>query len=140
MTDDMLNNFFDPSYWFTLHPAEVGGLSGNIIFGIFVLLFVLGIIARIVASNKTKDRYVQNFGMRTGSMLITMGIIGIVLYFFSYERVYLLGARFWYVLWLIGLIVWAVFLFRFASKTVPEMRKRDSVRAQYRKYFPRRKK
>ncbi len=132
----MFNNLFDPSYFFTLRAAEVGGVFGNILFAIFILLFVLGIVARIVASNNRQDRYMRQFGQRVGGYLITMGILGIVLYFFSFERIRLFGSRFLYVCWLVGLIVWGFFLVRFAHKTIPQKREQDRERAEKRKYLP----
>jgi uncharacterized membrane protein len=136
----MFSNFFDFSYWFTLRPAQVGGLSGNILFGIFVLMFVLGIVARIVSSNKTTDRYVRDFGYRIGTLLITMGILGILLYFFSFERIRLFGSRFLYGFWVIGFFVWCFFLVRFARRTIPQKRVHDREREERRKYLPSRKK
>lgn len=136
----MFQNFFDPSAWFTLAPAQVGGVSGNIIFAVFLLLFVLGIVCRIVASHKADDRYCRDMGLRIGSLLITMGLLGVLLYFLSYERIRLFGSRFWYLLWLIGLIVWAIYLIRYARKVVPAMKHREIERIERRKYFPPRRK
>lgn len=134
----MFSNLLDPSYWFTLRPAEVGGTSGTILFVVFVLMFVAGIVARIVAANKTDDRYLRDMGERVATLLITMGLLGIVLYFFSYERIRLFGSRFFYAFWLIGIFAWGYVLVRFAHRTVPQMRQRDSLRAEQRKYFPQR--
>lgn len=136
----MFQNFFDPSAWFTLAPAQVGGVSGNIVFAAFFLLFVLGIVCRIVASHKVNDRYCRDMGLRIGSLLITMGLLGILFYFFSYERIRLFGSRFWYLLWLIGVLVWTVSLARYAHTVVPSMKHREAERAQRRKYFPPRRK
>lgn len=136
----MFNNFFNPSFWFTLQPAEVGGVSGNAIFAFFVLMFVLGIVSRIIASQKTDDRHLRELGNRLATLLMTMGLLGILLYFFSYERIRLFGSRFWYLFWVIGLAIWVGFLIRFGRKTIPEMKRQESVREQLRKYFPTRKK
>ncbi len=136
----MFENLFDPSYLFTLRAAEVGGVSGNILFGFFILMFVVGIVARIVASNNTHDRYLRDLGQRGGTLLMTMGLLGIVLYFFSFERIRLFGSRFLYVCWLIGLIAWGYTLVRFARRTIPQKRERDMQREQQRKYLPPRKK
>lgn len=132
----MFNNFLDPSYWFTLRPAEVGGLSGQMIFGFFVLLFVLGIVGRIVSLQKKDDRYIRDLGQRAGTLLITMGLLGVFFFFFSYERIQLFGSRFWYVFWLIGFVVWAFFLIKFARQTIPQMKERETMRAEKQKYFP----
>jgi hypothetical protein len=136
----MFNNFLDPSYWFTLQPALVGGTSGKIIFVFFALLFVLGIVARIVSSNRTDDRHIREVIERGATLLVTMGILGAVLYFFSFEQIRLFGSRFWYLFWLIGIIVWGFFLLRFVRRTIPELRAHESLKAEQKKYFPPRRK
>ena len=135
----MFDHFLDPATWFTLQSAEVGGLSGKLIFGFFAILFVFGIVCRIVSSHKTEDRYMRSLGERLGMMLLTMGLLGVLFYFFSFERIPLFGARFWYVLWVIGLITWIVFIVRFARVTIPQQRERAQRHAQEQKYIPGRK-
>jgi len=136
----MFENMFDLSYWFTLQPALVGGTEGKMIFSFFVLLFVLGIVARIVSSHKTDDRHIREVFERGATLLVTMGILGAVLYFFSFEQIRLFGSRFWYLFWLIGIIVWGFFLLRFVKRTIPELRAHEALKAEHRKYFPPRRK
>ncbi len=136
----MFENLFIPSYWFTLQPALVGGTEGKIIFSFFVLLFLLGIVARIVSSNRTDDRHVREVFERGATLLVTMGILGVLLYFFSYEQIRLFGSRFWYLFWLIGILVWSFFLLRFVRSTIPKQRANEALKAEQRKYFPPRRK
>ena len=88
-----MSSFFQPSYWLTMQPPEVGGLLGNIVFGVFIGLLVLGIIGRIVVDRRDDDRYKREIGGRISTLLITMGILGVILYFFSFEQIQLFGAR-----------------------------------------------
>ncbi len=130
---------FQPSYWFTIEPAAVGGITGNIIFAFFVLVFVLGIVARAKALQK-EDRYLKAAGMRIAVLLITMGLIGVALFFFSFERIQLFGSRFWYLIWLIATIWWAVYIFRYIKREIPEQKKRARARKERNKYMPQKKK
>lgn len=131
-----MSSFFQPTYWLTLQPPEVGGLAGNVLFGVFVAFLVLGIIGRIVVDRRGDDRYKKEVGSRISSLLVTMGILGVILYFFSFEEVQLFGARFWYPLWIIATLVWVFFLVRFVKRDVPAKRAREeSLRAQA-KYLP----
>ena len=127
-----------PSYWLTLDPPQVMGLIGNVVFGLFVLCFVLGIVSRIVASNKKHDKYIEELGGRVGTFFVTMGLLGIMLFFLSFERVQFFGARFWYPVWLIIGLGWAFFIARFAKRDIPAMRLRDLNRKAVSKYLPRR--
>lgn len=125
-------------YWLTLQPPQVGGLAGSILFGVFVAFFILGIVGRIVVDRKGNDRYKKEVGSRISSLLITMGLLGIILFFFSFEEVQLFGARFWYPLWIIATLVWVFFLVRFVQRDVPAKRAREeSLKAQG-KYLPHR--
>ncbi len=135
-----MNNFLKPSYWFTLQPAQVDGLSAKILFAVLVLVVILGIISKIVASHKKGDPYRKQLEERVGSLLITTGFLGLLFAFFSYERVSLFGARFWYVLLVIGFLVWVFFLARFSYRTIPQMKDEEQKRADHRKYFPPRRK
>lgn len=129
-------SLFQPTYWLTLQPPEVSGLIGNIAFGVFVAFFLFGIIGRIVVDRRGDDRYKKEIGNRISNLLITMGILGVILYFFSFEEVQLFGARFWYPLWIIVTLVWVFFLVRFVHRDVPAKRAREeSLRAQG-KYLP----
>ncbi len=136
----MFNQFIQPSYWFTLAPAQVDGMSGTLIFGFFVLLFVLGIVMKIVSKQRVKDTYLLEVARKGITLLVTMGLLGSVLYFFSYERIRFFGARFWYVIWLIGLAYWIFCLVRFVKTEVPTKRQEEKSKAEHKKYFPTKKK
>ena len=128
-----------PSYWLTIDPPQVNGFLGNLVFGAFILCFVIGIVSRIVASNRSQDRYIEQLGQRVGTLFVTMGLLGILLFFFSFERVQLFGARFWYPVWLVGVLVWVYYILRFAKRDIPAMRQRDLNRKSVSKYLPQRK-
>ena len=136
----MLNQIFLPSYWFTFNPALVDGIIGNCVFGFFVLLFVLGIVTRIVASQRALDRYLQKVVTQSVTLLITMGLLGVALYFFSFERIRFFGARFWYLLWLVGLVFWVYRIVRHVKDEIPAARQRAHEQKEKQKYFPSKKK
>lgn len=92
-----------------------------------------------VARSRVTDRYLLSAIEKATALLITMGLLGILLYFFSFERIRFFGARFWYPLWLIGTGVWAYSIFRFVKRDVPLKRQQVIERQEKRKYFPGRK-
>ncbi len=135
------SSFLNLSRLFTLDPAPVGGLLGQIILGFFLVMFVIGIVVHIRASNRdVVERYVRQMASRTAALFITMGILGVLIYFFSFEQVRFFGARFWYLLWLIGLVFWAWQIIRFVKRDVPALKARDDHRAMAARYMPPRKK
>lgn len=108
-------------------------------FGIFAGLVILGAATRVVARNRTSDKLLMRVYKSVASMLLTMGGLGMVLYFFTYEEVYIFGARFWYVLWFLGFVAWGAWIFRYAKVTVPALRKAREERASGNEYLPRKK-
>lgn len=69
-----------------------------------------------------------------------MGMIVLLLVFFSYEEISLLGARFWYLFWFIGMIVWLVFILRYAFVTIPGERVKQNTKDARSIYLPKSKK
>ncbi len=132
-----MSSFFQPTYWLTMQPPEVGGLLGSIVFGLFVIVLILGIIGRIVVDRRGGDRYKREIGSRICALLVTMGVLGVVLFFFSFERIQLFGARFWYPTWIIATAVWTFFLVRYVKRDVPAKRAREESLREQGKYLPR---
>ena len=135
-----MSAFLQPSYWFTMNPPEVAGLLGTVVFVVFVLFFVLGIVGHLVAERKGSDRFVREAGHKISTLLITMGLLGVLLFFFSFEQIRMFGARFWYPLWGIAVIFWSVLIVRYLKRDVPLMRAREASSRAQRQYLPGRKK
>lgn len=123
-----------------MQPPEVSGLLGQIVFAFFLLFFVLGIVGRIVLDRKTNDRYMQEVGNRFSTLFVTMGILGLILFFFSFEQIQLFGARFWYPIWGIAVIVWGYYIVRFMKKEVPALKERSQRLEAQSRYLPTKKK
>ena len=132
-------SFFSPFYWLTTEPPEVGGTLGTIVFIVFLACLVLGIVSRISADRRREDRYVREIGRRVSFFLTSMGVWGVVLFFFSFENIYLFGARFWYPVWGIVFLVWSYRIVKYVREEVPEMRELDQERKARNKYLPKRK-
>ncbi len=135
-----MNDLLQLDYWFTMQPANVGGIQGKILFGVFLAVFIFGIVAKIVTTYKTEDKYVKLMGERISSLLVSMGLVGVLLYFFSFERIWMFGARFWYVIWVAIFLIWLYYIVRYIKKDIPSMRMLRITRERKWRYFPPRKK
>ncbi len=107
-----------------------------ILLGFFVLLFVLGVLTKAFAPLRFTDRYALEVISKVTTLLITMGLIGMVLYFFSFERIRFFGARFWYPLWFLATMLWSVSILRYTKRDMPLKRQQVIERQEKRKYFP----
>jgi phosphatidylglycerophosphate synthase len=127
----------NPLPWLSLNPPVMTGWPGRIFLGVFCLLFLAGIVLRMVAGRKKKiDRYAGEMYRRFATLGSTLGALGLVLAFFSLEGIRFLGARFWYLVWLLALVVWSFFAIRYAVKRIPLLRARDREREEKLKYMP----
>lgn len=134
-----MTELLQPTYWLTMNPPEVEGLLGTSIFIFFILCFICGIVGHIVADRKNWDRFMRQAGHKFSTLLTSMGILGIILFFFSFEEIRLFGARFWYPLWGLGFIFWGYIIFRFLKRDIPTLREREALRMQQNRYLPGRK-
>ena len=131
-----LRPLFHPSYWLTLEPPAVYSGSGRTAVLVFLAMIVASVVIRRVYVSRAKDRPQAEVLRRVSSMLVWMGVVGCVLFFFSYEQIRMMGARFWYLIWLAGLVVWIAAIVRYAKRDVPNARKRDEDRRARDKYLP----
>ena len=61
--------------------------------------------------------------------------VGLILLFFSHELIPFLSARFWFLLWGLGIAVWLVFIFK-ALVAIPKKKKQIEKEREYKKYIP----
>jgi hypothetical protein len=131
-----MSPFLQPTYWLTLQPPDVAGLVGNIALWMFVGFLVLGVISRMVIDRRAYDRYKRDVGSRMSTLLTTMGILGMLLYFFSFEGIQLFGARIWYPVWIIATVLWFLLLVRYVKCEIPAQRDREMALRERSKYLP----
>lgn len=129
---------FSPSFWFDLTPTALSPLFAQIFFVLFALLVLAGAVVRIIAKNNTADKYQRIVTERCGRIAFVGGMLGFIVYFFTFEEIQFFGARFWFLVWGIAVLAACVRVWMYAKKTVPQLRLRDQSRADTNKYLPRR--
>ncbi len=133
-------NLFQPSFWFDLTPAPLLASSETFLFGFFGFMILFGVIIRLVASRRSDEPLVIKGFQQVGYVLLVMGIVGLFLFFFSYERIQFMSARFWYLLWAAGTIAWLVHIVRYFTHIVPSKLEAKKIKIEQSKYFPKKKK
>lgn len=138
MINFISQNFLDYHYWFTMSPAPLtrAWLIGATV--AFVLFIVVGIAAGVYAKRLKRTgnpltaqgwRCLRKFGWWGG-------IVGLLLVWFRYEQVSLLGARFWWVAVAIWLGWWAVLIAIFVFKKLPQNKMIWEQKKAFEKYLP----
>lgn len=127
-----------PSFWLNTAPTPLTTGSERLLFIFFAIFLVFGAIIRMVASHRHEDKQVTEVFSRLGRLGVTMGILGLLLFFFSFEEIPLFGARFWYLIWGAGLIIWIAWIARYVVKVIPAERAAVLARQEKEKYLPKR--
>lgn len=133
-----MNQLLSLDFWFNLQPEGLTPLFSRGFFVLFATCIVFGAIANIVAKNRKDDRFMKKAYQRIAQLFYVMGWVGFFIWFASYETLYLFGARFWYLVWLIGVIIWAYRIYVYITKVIPEKQEELKNRTETNKYLPRR--
>lgn len=103
---------------------------------VFTAFVAGGILARLFTLRQGWDKLTKRAVQRASNILVGMGLLGLMLYFFTYERIYVLSLRFGYLLWLV-LFIWNAYrLYRYVRVEIPTMERRRAERDQINKWLP----
>jgi len=133
----VIKQFFTPSYLFNLNPGHQFAylLPLSIIFGFFL---VGGAILVFLARRLSNVVY-KKFLSRVYNLLFTIGFVGFLLIFFRYENIYFLSARFWLIVLFITGAIWAIIIFYYGIKKLPQEVQRYQEMLRKEKYLPKQK-
>jgi Ca2+/Na+ antiporter len=127
-----MNNLLSLKYWFSVNPGALIATGFNLLLSFTVLLFLLGVITIILKRRKGLYRGVFN---KIYDFSVANFLIAILFLFFHYENIPFFTARFWLVIWLLGIILWAVYIAK-KVKAIPEKRKVLEKEKERKKYLP----
>lgn len=125
-----------PLYWFNPGPGDLSEpylAFFLIFFSFFVVMYLfLRFMGRQYIHGMHKAQKLVLY--RVERLFLTLGILGILWTFLRYELVALFSARFWLILWLGGLIVWAYVIFHYIRYQVPQIIAHDRDREHKLRY------
>jgi hypothetical protein len=128
------------SYWFDLQARELMPAVKLGLLAAFAALFLLGIVAGVLAKRKSDHLAWAEGGRRFSSLALWMGVLGLLLVLFTHELVYFFGARFWYLVWLLAFLVLLVRWLKFQLVDVQERKVAYDAQARIDKWIPHHKK
>jgi|WetSurMetagenome_2_1015567.scaffolds.fasta_scaffold00849_4 hypothetical protein len=127
-----MKNLLTLQFWLNGHPGPLTFLSSLALIILIVILLASAITFYFLKSKR--GFYGQLWG-KLGNFSIANTLISSILFFFGKEEIPLLSARFWYLLYLAGIIVWLIFIIRYA-KTLPAKKKELQKDREFQKYIP----
>ncbi|OGF28538.1 hypothetical protein A2331_03180 [Candidatus Falkowbacteria bacterium RIFOXYB2_FULL_34_18] len=128
-----MSNFLTLNYWLNSRP---GNMETKAFFVLVIFICTLAIFAFIshLIKNRKRGLY-YNIWQQLNSFCFVNFIIGLFLVFFAYELIPFLSSRILFLLWLIELLIWIVFIVRFALK-IPQIIEKQKEENEYKKYIP----
>ncbi len=127
---------FKLSFWLNRTPPPLGPGSARFLFLFFAIMLVVGAIVRMVATHRHEDKHVTEVFNKIGHLSVTMGFLGLIVFFFSAQEIPFLGARFWFLLWGVGFFAWIGFIVHYIVKVVPFERQHEKEQLEALKYLP----
>ena len=129
-----MSQIFQFNYWFNLRP---GNLTPGAQTGFFVFLIILAVLIFVFFLFKSRYKKSSYFRIWRNlySFCLSNLIIGLFLLLFTYELVPFLSARFWFLLWGLGMAVWLFFIGRFLV-LIPKIKQKIATEKEYQKYIP----
>jgi phosphatidylglycerophosphate synthase len=134
-----LSQIISLSFWFNLHSSGLSSIYERLFFILFAVFIICGSVCRIMARNKKGDRFAIMSYKMTAKMFMTLGILGILWFFCAYEQVYFFGARFWFLVFVLAVIIWVVRIVWFVKVKIPILKTQGSAKQETNKYLPIRK-
>jgi len=126
--------FFDLEYWFNLRPESLTA-QGQRNFFIFIIILAIFTFIFIILKSRFKRGLFNRIWKKLYSFNLTNLIIGLFLFFFFYESIPFLSARFWLLTWWLSMIVWIYFIVKELVK-IPKIKEELAKEKEFKKYIP----
>jgi len=125
-----------PSFWFDVTPVPLLSSSAWLVWTLMGAIFFLGIVSRSGLLVVPKKSDLWRVTQRVSQYFLSVGVVGVLLYWFSFERFPFFSMRFLYLAWLVWTLAWGALLVWFVVKTLPARRREQTERTQFEKYLP----
>ena len=127
---------FQGSFWFDLFPTALSPVFERGFFFFFAAFVFVGAALRMMSRKAEYDRDQKKVMRLIAVMLTTMGIAGLVWLFFTFQEVYFLGARFWFLVWLGATAYWIYRLVRYVRVELPAEKEARNLKQEVNAYLP----
>ncbi len=124
-----LAQFFTTSYWFTSNP----GISPNNLKLILTLFLISSAFGGLMFINKFLDIKVRQ---KLGYLFLVTGLLGLLLVSFRFEGIYVLSARFLFLILTVVSAVWGILTLIYLIRDYPRELKRIEDYKRFSSYLP----
>lgn len=135
----LLTPLLRPSFWISFETQPFTPWVSNLM-GVILLVLLVATLGVYFYPQPSKDKLVKQVRGRVLACLVSATLIGLVLYFMTWQMVPVLGMRAFWPIWFIAHITWGIWIYRDARKRFPEARQAQASRQAYEKWLPKPKK
>ncbi|MDP3889191.1 MAG: hypothetical protein Q8Q25_01455 [bacterium] len=130
-------HLYDYHYWIAARPLPLSTRGISILLFVFASMIVFDIVLRIIAKKKKRqwDSLTKKVVVRVHSYLNTMTVFGLILLFFAYQGIAVLGARYLLLLWGLGMLVWGLTIMHDIYVRNPGLRTAAIKKGEFTKYL-----
>ncbi|MFZ4648535.1 MAG: hypothetical protein ACOYMB_02745 [Patescibacteria group bacterium] len=127
-----MERFISWHYWFNLRPEPLTTSTFKVFIAFIVLLIIISAYSFYL---KTRSGVKNGLWLKIFNFSFTNSLLGIMLIFFNYEIIPFFTARFFLFFWIIGLLVWIMFIVK-ELKKIPGKLKENKHQKEFEKYLP----
>ena len=130
-----MGNLLTLSYWFSRTAPKFDGFELQLIMGLVIGLIVVGVTFKIIMILSQGGPW-KKLWRRLGNLFMTTGVLVGLSLFFTQTLTPLLGARWWFLLWLVIALLWFCVIVRYGVWKLPKALKADEEHKEFAKYLP----
>ena len=120
-------------YWFNMRPGAIEG-NFQLAFVFFLgTLFALAFIFWLL-KKRQKGIYTKIWSKLFSFSYINL-IIGLFLFFFTFELLPFLSMRIWFLIWLLAMVAWIGYIVRMLLQ-IPKIKEENAKLKAFNKYIP----
>ncbi|MDD5726009.1 MAG: hypothetical protein PHC53_01170 [Patescibacteria group bacterium] len=133
-------NLLTFDFWFQMQPSMFLPWIGTTLLVIFIALAIMGLVAKLYGIKANLDKFNRRAVERVGTLLLTMGLLGLLFYLFVFESVPILSMRVWLIVLLLSGLAWAWSILRYIRVEIPRINQLKAEREKLNKWLPKSKK
>ncbi|MBD3251842.1 hypothetical protein GF380_05340 [Candidatus Uhrbacteria bacterium] len=127
-------------YWFSVRAIPFTPVMERVLLVFFGVFVVAGIASYLFLMKRGLTKITKRALSKFAGLLTWTGLVGLLLWFFTYQNVPVFSMRIFYIGWLVWVGLGFYSIYRYLWVTVPAQQKLQEERSEREKWLPKKKK